>query len=495
MLNGTPLGGFSSPSEMLCAYLKGDLSGDLLSESGGGISPDGAPSAILAAFSGGADSSLMLAMLSQWCSEKGVKLYAAHVNHGIRGEEAIRDREFCRTVCEKMGIEAFILDADVPKIARETGKSLESAARDVRYDFFADIMAKNRIPVLATAHNADDNLETVIFRLARGTALKGLCGIPPVREVSGGYVIRPILSLTKKEVLDICHEKGIEYVYDSTNSDDSYARNSIRASVIPILKSLNPEASELSVRSCAVLRSDCEYLDSLARKYISEKDCNLAAKLAELEEPIFNRVMLLLSADISDSMPEYTHIRALKELVKKGREHSSLSLPGRKRAVIERGRLLFCEDERDGGKSPDIPEERLLFMGENLFGEYVLTVERCDSTDSSHSTPQIQKNEENIYKLFTQVSLQSDKIIGKLRVRCRVSGDRIRNGGMSKDVRKLFSEKRIPIEKRASYPLICDESGVLYIPNIAVRDGVKIKNKEKENSPLGVMITVKGGLH
>ncbi|MBQ8207399.1 MAG: tRNA lysidine(34) synthetase TilS [Clostridia bacterium] len=474
------------PSEMLSSFFGG--------KEAEGISAEGIPSAVLAAFSGGADSSLLLYLLRDWCAEKGVKLYAAHVNHGIRDGEAFRDRDFCLRICEKAGIEAFVLDADVPRIAVESGKSIESAARDVRYDFFAKIMAENNIPVLATAHNADDNLETLIFRLARGTALRGLCGIPPVRKISsGGFVVRPILALTKDEILDACRDFGIEYVYDSTNSDTVYARNSIRASVLPILRSINPEASKASVRTSEFLRADCDYLDCAAEKYLAEKDSDSTSKLSALEEPIFNRAMVMLYMRHSDAMLEYTHIEALRELVKKAREHSSISLPGRKRAFIEKGRLSFAEDNREPN-DPVIPDEILISEGDNHFGEYVLRLEDGFSTFPSHSTPQIQRTEENIYKLFTQVIIQSDKINGSLRVRCRRSGDKIRSAGMSKDIRKLFSAHRIPLSERAGYPIICDDDGILWIPNVALRDGVKA-NKNNENSPLALKITFMGGLH
>ena len=170
MLKKMPLGGLASPSEMLTSFFGERKKFERK---------------ILVAFSGGADSSLLLYALHDLCKENDFSLFAAHVNHGIRGDEAIRDRDFCVGVCKKMGIEIFVLDADVPSIARETGKSIESAARDVRYDFFADVMAKNDIDILATAHNADDNLETLIFRLARGTGLRGLCGIDYVTGIAG----------------------------------------------------------------------------------------------------------------------------------------------------------------------------------------------------------------------------------------------------------------------------------------------------------------------
>lgn len=466
MLKKMPLGGLASPSEMLTSFFgEGKNFGKK----------------ILVAFSGGADSSLLLYALHDLCKENDFSLFAAHVNHGIRGDEAIRDRDFCVRVCQKMGIEIFVLDADVPSIARETGKSIESAARDVRYDFFADVMAKNDIDILATAHNADDNLETLIFRLARGTGLRGLCGIPPVRELGDGRcVIRPILSLTKEQVLDICTENGIEYVYDSTNSEQIYARNSIRASVLPVLRAINPDVATSSVRNCESLREDQNYLDHVAEEYLKKSEADRVNELALLEKSIFYRVVPRLFGEEDDSMLEGVHLGALYELVMKGREHSSLSLPGKKRALIEGGRLTFRKECENEEKVESFPDEIFLSEGENIFGDYVLLLEKDCSTEPSHSTPQIQKEEENIYKLFTQVCLESDKIFGRLCVRCRKSGDKIRSGGMSKDVRKLFSEKKLGLCERASYPIICDDAGIVFIPQMAVRDGVKAK-KDNEN--------------
>ncbi len=468
MLKIMPLGGFIPPSEMLATFPWEE---------------NGNERKILAAFSGGADSSLMLRLLHDWCRENSFLLYAAHVNHGIRGEEAIRDRDFCASVCEKMGIELFILNTDVPAIAKATGKSIESAARDVRYDFFAEIMEKNNIPLLATAHNADDNLETLLFRLARGTGLRGLCGIPPVRELGDGrFVIRPILPISKAQIHDICAKNGIEYVYDSTNSDQIYARNSIRASVLPILRTINPDVERTSVRTCESLRADLAYLEDAAEEHIKRNENAKIEELVLLGRPIFNRVILYLFGEADEMMLEGVHLDAIYELVRKGREHSSISLPGKKTAVIENGRLIFRIESDKSEKEASVPEPISLSAGENFFGDYILLIDEGLSIKPSHSTHQIQKNKENIYKLFTQVYLESDKINGKLFVRCRKSGDKICSGGMSKDVRKLFSEKKLSLRRRISYPVVCDDDGIVLIPDIAIRDGIKAKNTDKNKT-------------
>ncbi|MBR2849854.1 MAG: tRNA lysidine(34) synthetase TilS, partial [Clostridia bacterium] len=198
--------------------------------------------AILVGFSGGADSTALLHILSRYSKDSGCRICAAHINHGIRGEEADRDEEFCRVFANTLGIELFVLHADVPTIAKQSGESIETAARRVRYDYFAKIMREQDIKILATAHNANDNLETLIFNIARGSGLGGMCGIPDSRPTECGVVIRPILSMEKSEILEYCEKNSLDFVTDSTNTDTDYTRNLIRAKTIPIMQEINSGA-------------------------------------------------------------------------------------------------------------------------------------------------------------------------------------------------------------------------------------------------------------
>ena len=173
-----------------------------------GMTPE---SPILVGFSGGADSRALLDLLKKYADQNGTQIFAAHVNHGIRGEEADRDEAFCRAIAKDYGIPFFVHRVDIPSLARDTGKSVELCARDERYAFFARLMQENSIPLLATAHNSNDNLETMLFNLARGSGLSGLCGIPPKRECEGGLLIRPILLMSKDDVLEYCRENGLDF--------------------------------------------------------------------------------------------------------------------------------------------------------------------------------------------------------------------------------------------------------------------------------------------
>ena len=163
---------------------------------------------VLVGFSGGADSTLLLTLLAK---ESGIRVAAAHLNHGIRGEEALRDENFCIDYCKKLGIDIYVKHSDIPDIAKTHGLTVEEAARNERYKFFNEILNKQGYDCIATAHNADDNAETMIFNLVRGASLSGLCGIPPKR----GRFIRPLLFCERREIEEYCNrdaDKALELI-------------------------------------------------------------------------------------------------------------------------------------------------------------------------------------------------------------------------------------------------------------------------------------------
>ncbi|MBO5403301.1 MAG: tRNA lysidine(34) synthetase TilS, partial [Clostridia bacterium] len=209
---------------------------------------------ILVALSGGADSVCLLSALLE--CEAAVSAF--HLNHGIRGEEADRDEEFCRSLCNRLGVPFSSERADIPAISAEKGIGIEEAARNVRYDKLNREATRINADYIATAHNADDNVETVIFNLVRGCSPDGLCGIPKIR----GNIIRPLLDSTREEIEEYLCKKGLSFVTDSTNSDIAYTRNKIRHSVLPVLRSINPAISASVARMCESIRDDKAYFES-----------------------------------------------------------------------------------------------------------------------------------------------------------------------------------------------------------------------------------------
>ncbi len=233
---------------------------------------------VMAALSGGADSVALLHCLAGLAGEMGFFLSACHVNHGIRGEEALRDQRFCEKLCRELGIPLTVEQTDVPAFAAERKLGLEEAARDLRYDclFQAAREWQKRLSPgtcvkLATAHTLSDNLETILFSLARGTGLAGLCGIPPVRRTEGKPdIIRPLLEVSRTEIEEYCRQKRLDFVVDSTNSDESYTRNKLRHRVIPLLREINPNLEQAAARMAGSLQEDRECLEGLAKDFIRE---------------------------------------------------------------------------------------------------------------------------------------------------------------------------------------------------------------------------------
>jgi len=427
---------------------------------------------ILVAFSGGADSSALLSMTVEYARQSGAKIYAAHVNHCIRGDEADRDEEFCRKAAAGYGIEIFVLRADVPKLARERGESIETAARNVRYEFFSDIMKKHSIPILATAHNANDNLETVIFNIARGCALGGVCGIPNSRSCDGGVLIRPILGLKKEDILAYCADKDLSFVTDSTNTDTDYTRNKIRSKIIPLIEEINSGAVDNTTRLCESLRDDALCLESMSRWFLDEMRDGFsleAEKLLGSPPAIANRALIELYFEISEGKTlEHKHIAAIRELARRCVPHSSIDLPCGISAVIENKKVNFTVTPQK--RTSIIDYHTPIFEGNNVISQ----------TDCEIFMGNSQKKI-NIYKKAIMLYLDSAKICGSIYARPRKEGDRIRMSGMSKSLKKLMCDKKLPLELRNRIPIICDDNGILAVPLIGIRDGAKARSQNNSD--------------
>ena len=224
-----------------------------------GIMPENG-SVVLCAVSGGADSVCLLHMMLELSKKENFSVYAAHFNHGLRGEEAKRDENFVRSLCEKWSVPCVFGAGDTKARIYETGETVEEGARALRYAFLRQAAEEVEAETIATAHTANDQAETVVFRLARGTGTQGLGGIPAKRDV----FIRPLLCVSRAEVEDYLAERNISFVVDSTNADTQYARNFVRAEILPALEKLNAKAVENICRGAELMARESDYLQSLA---------------------------------------------------------------------------------------------------------------------------------------------------------------------------------------------------------------------------------------
>lgn len=424
---------------------------------------------VLVGYSGGADSSAMLYLLKPICDERGIYLHAMHIHHGIRGEEADRDARFCEDTCKKLGVDFTLVCADIPALAKQSGRGIEETAREFRYgEFLKKVRADERISCIATAHNANDNAETVIFNLTRGSGITGVSGIAPIRDFDGVTVIRPILYADKCDIVGYCKQNGIEYIFDSTNDDTQYTRNFIRHEIIPSLEKLNPSMLVSVTRMTENLRADALCLNGIAKEFAENnvKGGKIDVRvLAGADKAIASRVISQMFASVSDKAVERVHIDAVLGLVRDCHGDASLSLPGEVRAVIESGWLYF---------TPDAPEafhafEYELIKGVNRFDEgfAVLVAENAEDLQKYNETLQ------NIYKLSIHTKISFDKINNTLTVRSRRDGDSYVFGGMTRKLKKLYNDRAYSAKKRAATPVFCDGEGIVWVPGFSVADRAK----------------------
>ena len=408
---------------------------------------------VLLGLSGGADSVMLLCFLLEYRRKTSdFPILAVHVNHSIRAEDADADESFCNELCSALGVEFISRKIDVPTMASEQGIGVEECARNARYMEFANIISgRNDIKTIAVAHNADDNLETVIFNIFRGSGTRGAAGIPPVRE----NIVRPLIYLEKKEITKALNSFEIEFVTDKTNSEIEYRRNYIRHKIIPEIKNICDDPAAMATRLSKNLRLDDEYINIQADNIIRDNKTVSASVLAELHPALRARVITRL-AKLSGAEISATQIEAISSLLNKNK--FSYSLPGGARFVCESGECFVSLD----GIDDCYDYFYKLSLGKNSIDEY--------DTDFFITEEKLDESCLNVYKIAIQVNLSSAIIGGDLYLRPRKEGDTIYYGGITRKIKKLFSDRKIPQSQRDSIPLLCDDKGVLWVPGFGVRD-------------------------
>lgn len=421
---------------------------------------------VLLAFSGGADSRALLHILAGQAERNGFSLTLAHVNHGIRGDEALRDRDFCVETAARYGVELCLEEVDVPALAAMHGKGLEEEARRVRYGFFERLMRERSIPLLVTAHHADDQLETLLFRLCRGTGAKGLCGISPVRTFSDvGFLVRPLLTVRRCDILDFCRAEHLAYVVDSTNRDTAYARNRIRAEVVPVFESLFDDPQRRAAALSEGLREDEEYLSSLAERFLSriESDAIPIAALSEMAKPVIRRILMQWTIKETGYSPERVHVEALMRLIESSNVRGEVALTGGYTAGIESGRLMLFSEKREAA-----PYRVAFCEGNTVISEagFCICVEKLSECTKINNLS-IQSG--------IILYLKSDIMKSGLFWRSRQEGDLLFKGGMHRKLRRLYRDAGVSPRMRDRIPLLCDGDGIVWAPCIGVRDGLEIE--------------------
>lgn len=381
---------------------------------------------VVCAVSGGADSIALLWAMYCLKDKLQIDLAAAHFNHGLRGAESDRDEQFVRDFCLQYEIPFFSQKSNVVA----GSKGLEAAAREARYGYLRTLPGK-----IATAHTANDNAETVLMHLVRGTGLKGLGAIAPVK----GQIIRPMLSVTRAEVLAFLEEYHIGYVTDSSNETDQFLRNRLRHRVMPLLEQENPRLAEDISAMALSLRDDERELD------VQTQPVSDVEQLRKMSSARRGRCLMAFLHQCNVLEPEREHIALLERIVFSGCPSAKVSLPGGVTVARNYGKLEVLPD------NTTIEEMELLCPGITeipQLGIRVICQETEDFTeDKDCFTVQVQ---------------------GKLVLRSRQQGDAMRLSGGTKTLKKLFIDRKVPVSQRDRIPVISDEKGILGVYGFGV---------------------------
>lgn len=416
---------------------------------------------VLLGLSGGQDSVmlLMLLILLKKRSDLDFPIIAVHVNHGIRGDEALRDELFCEHICREFRIEYMVVNIDVPTIAKRLNIGIEEAARHERYSAFNIIISgREDVGTIVTAHNSSDNVETVLFNITRGAGLRGASGISPIRD----NIIRPLLYVPKSLISKAFAECEIPYVFDSTNSSIDYTRNYLRHEVIPLLSRINPSYESSISEFADTVRTDSEYLDSIAESWLtSAGGVILSSEIRKLHLSLLSRVIIKLTQNSNISIGR-VHVNSIIEHINE--DNFRVSLPGEVEFVCERGVISIRNETTDA----DLFQP--LTQGMNELNGFNADVFLNSLPDESSL---------KVYKSVIKADISSAIIVGELYVRFKKDGDSYRYGGMTHKLKKVFNDLGIPPSVRSTIPVICDDSGIVWVPGLPARDDGMKKDESK----------------
>ena len=398
---------------------------------------------VIVALSGGADSVALLDTLNSIKEKYNLTLYAVHVNHGLRGEESQRDENFCKSLCEKYGVKLFVRHENVSELAKKYKISEELCGRNVRYSAFEELSEQLSAKV-ATAHTASDNAETLLFNITRGASLGGVCAIPPVR----GYIIRPLIECTRVQIEEYCSEKNLDFVTDSTNLTDDYTRNKIRHNVIPALKEINPAFENSALRLSENAREISDYLSVMTDKAISESKCNYGYDCKTLlsnHNAIIKNAVAVLCKRCADFSAEQRHIELIIDIMRNG---GAVNLTEKYSAVSKQGLLRFVFSNE-----------------ENQLDEIKL----CENTEFEYCGKTYLVTKDNSDK-ENKNSVNADSLNKKAVFRTRQSKDMFTypKRKVTKPLRKVMNELKIPAEQRDKSVVLAVDNVILWCEGVGV---------------------------
>lgn len=389
---------------------------------------------VLIGVSGGADSIALLEFFVSVKEKYDLDICVAHIEHGIRGEDSVNDAEFVKNYCKKLGVNFYLKTIDAPNLAKKAKMGVEEYSRMARYDFFNTIECDK----IATAHNLTDNIETLLFRLARGTGLKGACSIPAVR----GKIIRPFIEVSSGEIRKWCNDNNIPYRVDCTNSDSAYSRNLIRLEILPLFEKLNANYQDNIENFISDVNEDYAFIDdyvkSIYPKIVKNNEIDLP-KLNELNLSIKKRILIMFFDENGYSLNRI-HLQSVIDITLKS---GKTQIKENVFAISAKGKIRIAK-----------------FNDLNKKDEFVTKILNIDEF-----------KDKNI-----DFYCDCDKIVGNIIIRAKQAGDRIKPAGrnVSKTLKKLFNESAYPIEKRDKKIVVCDDFGIVGVIGLCADERVKV---------------------
>lgn len=411
--------------------------------------------------SGGADSMFMLHALNQLKEKLDINLFVVHVNHNIRTATAIRDAEFVEAYCREIGVDFTLVDVDVKAFAKEKGLTEEEAGRILRYENFERIRQEKNATKIAVAHNLNDNSETILFNLFRGTGIKGLTGIP----VSRNYIVRPILCVTRAEIEDYCNNNNIDFCIDETNSSTKYTRNKIRLDLIPDIKSNINEKAEYNIVGAADnLKEISDFIhievDKAYNSFVS--DNVISCKAFELHDAIFSQLIRRIIEDNSGLLKDITRSHVLSVMDLKNMEVSKkVDLPYNLEAIRVYDGIVVRKKEI---KQKNFIEKIIFDQGRIIDNDIIqLSIENKEIIEGK------------VPDLLCTKWLDCDKI-SRLSLRNRLPGDYlvISDDGRRKKLKDFLIDEKIPREDRDDLLLVADGSHIVWIIGYRISSYYKV---------------------
>ena len=422
---------------------------------------------IVVGFSGGPDSVFLVEMLKKLQHFFNFKIYLVHINHLLRGEDADSDENFSFEYAKKNNLEIFIKRIPVKEIAKEVGKTLEEVGREERYKFFSEIYEKVGATKIATAHNKDDQIETFLFRLIRGTSLQGLEGI----KIKNNNVIRPISEIYKKDILEYLNKNEIQYKIDKTNFENEFTRNSIRLDLIPFIEE----------------RYNIKFKDKIFSliKEIRENNQNNSLNLSDYTDSenriILEKTKFLSNFDKKNLLSLFLNKKNIEVNRNKIDEISSLiKNNGTKKIDLDKSyrivkdyTYLYIEDKKENCViNNNVIQVKI--PSEQIFDNFKITVSTVENLDIPK-----QKNQYLLDAIYNDI----------IEVRYRKEGDRIFLGEKhSKKIKEIFVDQKIPKDIRDRLPIFLYNNTIFWSYN--VKKAYIPKINKNENKLIKVLITV-----